>query len=70
MVGRSTLSHLMSYNMNPVFQKNENYDKIFVNTLLVSFIGVHRLKQYQTEEHEVNLIKGKIRFENMLLNTV
>lgn len=56
---RATLSHLKSFNMNPIFQNNEHYDKVFVNALLVSFIHVHKLKVFELDHLAIQLIRGK-----------
>lgn len=63
-LSKAIVNHLKSYNTNSAFRTSEAYDRIFINTLLVLFIIVHTLKNYETEPSAMQLIKGSLEINS------
>lgn len=57
-LSKTTLNYLKSYNTNSAFKDNDSYDTFFVNSLLVSFISVEKLKRFEVDEPAQRLIQG------------
>lgn len=57
-LGKATVNYLRAYNTSSAFSHCEKYDKIFVNVLLVSFVNVKMLKNFELDKHAMDLIKA------------
>lgn len=64
-LAKYAVNHLKGLNINPVFEGNDVYDQRFINTLLVSFVSVQKLKNFETEDAAIQLIRGNFCLKSM-----
>lgn len=60
-LSKTVANFLKNYNGHPTFRDNEAYDRSLVNTLLVSFINIGKLKNFDLNDPVMNLIRGNLK---------